>query len=338
MKEGLAPATLISMRWAAVLWLGLTLGAKAHGRGIEYWDFPRQGENLSGPFVDESLLKAVRAKGVRLLRLSPNGWLSTQRDFLLASADEFLRLMPADLERLIGVLASADEQGLSVVLSTKSLPGARFRPQNDGIDDRRLWSEEYFLERSAEFWRRLAIAFKGHPAVVAYDLLDEPHPERRDGILSPEMTGAWHREIAGTAVDLNRFNERLVKAIRAVDAETPILVESGFYASARAFEFLKPLADSKVLYSFHSLPDDTERDFAAVSAWQKLHGIPSSRIVVGESPVKNAALFRQKGWHWMGSDGERPPRHTGGETAEVTHRQSGHPNSTPISLAQIRKN
>lgn len=323
-----------------MLWLAFALGANAFGRGIEYWDFPRQGTNLSGSFVDEPLLKAVRAGGVRLVRLTPTGWLSLQRDFLLASADEFLRLMPADLERLIAVVASADEQGLSVILSTRSLPGARYQSQNDGVDDRRLWSEAYFLERSAEFWRRLAIAFKGHPAVVGYDLLDEPHPERRDGLFSPDFPGvtAWLKEIAGTAADLGHFNETIVKAIRAVDSETPIVVESGFHASARAFAHLKPLADTKVLYSFHARAEDSERDFAFVSAWQKKHGIASGRILVGDSAGAHGAIFREKGWHWAVSDGERSPRHTGEETAEVTHRQNGPWNSIAISLAQIRKN
>ena len=42
-----------------------------------------------------------------------------------------------------------------------------------------------------------------------------------------------------------------MKAIREVDAETPIILDSGFYATAWAFKVLEPVLDDKTIYSFH---------------------------------------------------------------------------------------
>jgi endoglucanase len=272
---------------------------------MTYWDYPRQGANLpDAPVFQTDLLKA-KSEGIRLLRLAPNAWLSMQRDFLLANADEFMRLTPADLERLLAVLHEAGSLGLQVVVTTRSLPGARWSEQNLGIDDRRIWSDDSHLKQAEEFWRRLAIALKGHPAVAAYDLLSDPHPERRDGFFDPDGPGveAWMKETAGTAADLDRFYRRLVGAIRAVDTETPIIVESGFYASPKAFRYLKPLADDKVLYSFHASPktEALESYLAPVSEWQKRHSIPPSRIFVGEvtGPAELTQNLRDRGWHHM---------------------------------------
>ncbi len=52
--------------------------------------------------------------------------------------------------------------------------------------------------------------------------------------------------------DLNQFNREMVKAIRSVDAHTPIILDGWFYASPQAFDYNRPVDDNRVLYAFHN--------------------------------------------------------------------------------------
>ncbi|EEM02614.1 Cellulase [Bacillus pseudomycoides] len=55
----------------------------------------------------------------------------------------------------------------------------------------------------------------------------------------------------GTTADLNKFYQKVVTSIREVDKETPIILDSGLYATPWAFKYLKPVKDNKTLYAFH---------------------------------------------------------------------------------------
>jgi hypothetical protein len=103
-----------------------------------------------------------------------------------------------------------------------------------------------------EFWTRLARRLRGHPALVAYNPLNEPHPEREFGVEEPAAKlAAWRTHAKGTAADLDRFNARVVAAIRAGDAGTPVLLDGGLYASPEGLAALQPIEDGNVLYAFH---------------------------------------------------------------------------------------
>ena len=75
---------------------------------------------------------------------------------------------PADLALLVSMLDEADRQGVAVVLTMLSLPGARWRQLNGSRDDGRLWRDLRYREQSCLFWRDLAAALKGHPAIVGF--------------------------------------------------------------------------------------------------------------------------------------------------------------------------
>ena len=121
--------------------------------------------------------------------------------------------------------------------------------------------------------------------------------------------------------DLNGFNAEIVAAIREVDKDTPVVIDCGWWATAYALKYLKPLRDDKVLYSVHmyepysytnrkanngrfSYPGtvlvetdavggtkhvdldlnrlELEKMLRPVVDWQKAHGIGSNRLFVGE--------------------------------------------------------
>jgi endoglucanase len=298
--------------------LGLLLVALAAPPG---WDTPRHGANFMNEVETAERLHAAAAAGIRFIRLAPDKWRGAVRDFLVGDASDYRGIPASDLARLRAVLDAAHAEGISVVLTMLSLPGCRWKQNNGDTNDFRLYLEERYQEQAARFWRDLAAALRGHPALAGYNLLNEPRPER---------------DARARRVDLRALYERLVRAVRAVDPTTPIVLDASDDASPAALARLTPLADPNVIYAFHFYepwayidhrtkgrwrypgtidgePWDRARISAAVQpvvAWQKRHGIPSSRVWLAELGVPRTkpgaadwlrdvlAVARMNGWHW----------------------------------------
>lgn len=102
-----------------------------------------------------------------------------------------------------------------------------------------LWTDESFRVGIINFWRATAAQWGTHSAVIGYDIVNEPQPDD---------------ETQWPALAL-----RMVDAIRAIDAVTPIVVEGADLGSAKglgAFGANHPLvtgfADRKIVFSFHA--------------------------------------------------------------------------------------
>lgn len=247
-------------RWAAALAVAAVLveapaaAAPPAGR-MGFWSEPRRGANGGPTRVRPEWFAAAAAAGIEFVRLRPDQLPASGRDFLIGDADHYRGLPERDVALLRAVLDHAHAAGLDVVLTMFSLPGCRWRQHNHGRDDHRLWRDEAHQRQALRFWRDLAARLRDHPAIVAWNPLNEPHPERAAGIHSPRdpAFAAWHRRIEGTTFDVNRFNRRMVAAIREVDPDTPILLDGWFHADPAGFAFNQAVADSKTLYALHNL-------------------------------------------------------------------------------------
>jgi len=284
---------------------------------LAFWDEQRKGANGGGEDATAEWFEAAAEFGIEYIRLAPNTMQSDSRDFLLGDADKFFGIPEGDLDRLMAVLDRADEHGVKIVLTTFSLPGRRWRQHNDMQFDFRLWNDHAFQDQAMAFWQELAYELKDHPAVVGYNIVNEPHPEREAGFEADKTEGfdEWLQENEGGIADLNRFYVRMVAAIRSVDSVTPIFVDSRFHANPAGFSTLDPIEDEAVLYSFHyyepwvyttfrvnkgrfSYPermpagegDATESwtidhhsaRLKPVRDWARRHGIPANRIHFAE--------------------------------------------------------
>jgi hypothetical protein len=58
----------------------------------------------------------------------------------------------------------------------------RWAQNNNGKVDDRLWQDKGKWHDAARFWHDLAAALKDHPAVAAYNLINEPAPEKKGGL------------------------------------------------------------------------------------------------------------------------------------------------------------
>jgi len=220
---------------------------------IDYWDTQRKGANFFNEVPQKAWLDAAAEANIRCIRLVYDKWEGQQRDFLIGNADDYTGLVTEDVALLRAQLDYANSVGLKVVLTPLSIPGARYFQNNGFKRDFRLWREEKYQLQAEQFWRDIATTFKGHPALVGYTLLNEPHPEKAFDIHDPwgiDFT-AWYDTIRGTPADLNLFNQRMVNAIRQVDSDMPIVLESGLYATTATFAYFEPLPDDKLLYAFH---------------------------------------------------------------------------------------
>lgn len=304
----------------ALLLLGVLSGAAGAADMIAFWDKPERGGNSFNRLPpDQAYFDALQNYGASWVRLSYDKWQPAERDYLIGNADQYQGLVAKDLQQLKTTLDRAHAAGLKVVITPLSLPGMRWAQNNGDRFDDRLWQDKQFWTQSAAFWRDLAAVLKEHPAVAAYNLINEPAPEKQAGLAEHADAAKmrdWYEKQVGSARDLPGFYQTLISAIREVDPLTPIMVDAGWYGAADAFSYWPaPLADSRVLYSFHMY-----EPYAATSApnlqrarpytypglvpfaagmqkwdpnrvrsylqqpldWAAQHAIPANRMVAGE--------------------------------------------------------
>lgn len=284
---------------------------------ISFWENQQKGTNYFNENPTREWFESAVAANIKFVRLTYEKWKGAERDFLIGNADDYKGIVESDYRKLANVLDIADSLNIKIVLTPITLPGARWVQSNDGVRDGRLWKEDKYHQQAFQFWRDLASRLKNHPAVVGYNIQNEPNPEVFFGNPSfwkKELKG-WYNKIKDTPADLNRFYLGTVNAIREADKETPIIIESGLYATPWAFEYLEKINDPKIIYSFHmyepyhfttqrinnnrfqypgKIPiEDLGSDFEMnksslkeflnpVIEWAKYNNIPSNRIWAGE--------------------------------------------------------
>jgi hypothetical protein len=283
---------------------------------MRFWQAQRKGANCFNTAVDRSYFADCKAAKIGLVRLTWSKWKGAGRDFLIGDADQFKGIPPSDLAKLREVLDAADAEGVKIVVVPLSLPGLRWRQQNGMEWDDRIWRDEAYHAQAAAFWRELATALRDHPAVVGYNLINEPAPARAMKIELTDAAShrAFEKQVVGSPADVNRLYRTLVEAVRAVDKQTPIVLESHNFGAPDAIGGLEPIAgDDRVLYSVHNYGpwqfvnfkanggknrypgvmtiDDRQetwdkealrRALAPAAKWAEEHRIAPTRIFLGE--------------------------------------------------------
>ncbi|WMJ68386.1 cellulase family glycosylhydrolase [Stenotrophomonas sp. 24(2023)] len=305
----------------SLLCVALAAAAPVSAADITFWDTPQRGGNsFNETPPDRAYFQALRSTGATWVRLTPDKWRSAGgRDFLMGNADDYQGLVAADVVTLRRVLDDAGAAGLKVVLVPLSLPLLRWKQKNGGVVDTRLWQSLDNHEPAQRFWHDLATALKGHPALAAYNLINEPAPEYGTTLAEHAPAAAmqhWYAGVQGGPRDLRVLYRGLIARVRDVDADMPLMLDAGWYAAADAFDYWPaPLDDANLLYSVHmyepyaatSAPNQTRAtpyrypatvpfggeqvhwDAARVRGylqqpmdWARSHGIGANRMVIGE--------------------------------------------------------
>ena len=210
------------------------------------------------------------------------------------------------------VLPCARKYGIQVVVDLHVTPGGR-------TEDREMamFREKEYADAFVETWRRIATRLKGNAdAIYGYDLVNEPV------------------QVGRAPYDYWTLQRRAAEAVREIDPDTAIIVESNDWDSPSGFAYLSPLRMDNVIYQVHCYrpmqfthqgvhgspvgavwPDPSQgwdrdfirRTFEPVREFQKRHG---AKIYVGEFSAiawaKGAdaylrdciAVFEEFGWDW----------------------------------------
>ena len=221
---------------------------------MDFWRNQRKGANGSLHQFRPEWFEAASAVGIEFIRFFPDRLPAADGRFLIGGAEHFSALNETDVALLERALDEAHAHDLKVVLVMLSLPGRIARPFNNDEHDYRIWQDATVQNRAVEFWRQVALRVRNHPAVVGYNLLNEPHPALFYGHEEPtDEFLDWLETTRGTLTDINRFNRRMVAAIREVDSDTPIILNGYFYAAAAGMAFLDAVDDPNTLYAFHNI-------------------------------------------------------------------------------------
>ncbi|MEV6398231.1 cellulase family glycosylhydrolase [Streptomyces sp. NPDC051907] len=281
-------------------------------RGWNVEDKTHRGEAALSA-ITEKHFRDLRAKGFNLARLLVF-WddLEPRRgQYSAAYLRKIDRILDWADKHRVQVLIDAHQDVFGPAFDHRGIP--EWATRTDGLpftphpDD---WFAEYFepavqrafthlygdadLRRAqARMWRVLADHVKDHPAVLGYDLINEPMGEMREGEDLP--TAARRIE----AEQLTAMYNRLADAVRTVDDDAWLFVEPTPIVGEGVPTGLGRIEDPKVVYAphFYNAAMEAGADYdpsagwiesyeAAVTAYPKEQRIP---IVVGEwGPLNNS--------------------------------------------------
>ena len=142
---------------------------------------------------------------------------------------EYAAWVDSRLDNLADVLGWCAVRGMKVCVDLHTPPGGK----RAGDRAMNMFFEQRFADAFVETWKRIATRFKGHAALYGYDLVNEPIQR------VPAPVSYWE------------LQRRAAEAIRAIDPDTPIVVESNLGCVAESYRYLSPLAMDNVIYQVH---------------------------------------------------------------------------------------
>lgn len=189
---------------------------------IARWARPQRGFNigvLDAARHDDAFLAAAAGHGARLVRL-----------FVPLGGHGARPAIDGDTRRALElVLARAERAGLAVLLV----------PDLNAESASPLWSDAVHADAFVAAWVALARELRGADAIAGFDLLNEPNPPWPDGRIG-SSSALWEA-----------LARRALQAIRAEDADLPIILEGVAGGSAMGLLALGHWDDLALVYSLH---------------------------------------------------------------------------------------
>lgn len=208
------------------------------------------GDGRVGPPYTQEDFDRLAALGANYVNISGPGLFTESPPYVL---DEEVQATWDEL------LYRIEQAGMFAVITLRTGPGrSDFTFYRDGAGEwfdedllnENVWQDQAAQDAWGEMWRHVAERYRDNPIVVGFDLLCEPNsvvvlPEE---IYDPEE---FYPRYAGTTYDWNRFYPNIVKAIRDVDSDTPILVSAMGWGAVRWLPYLDTIDDPRIVYMVH---------------------------------------------------------------------------------------
>ena len=228
-------------------------------------------------YVTQDDIRFIKAAGFNTVRV-PLHW----RLFVEpgeaedGSADKFEGQGWALLDRLVGWCR---DEGLRVIVDLHAAPGGQTGVNHDdGPGFPLTFYVPRYREITVALWRAIAAHYRDEPAVLGYDLLNEPiSPYSDEAYLNPRLEPLYRQ---------------IVAAIRVVDAEHVVLLAGGQWSTSFAV-FGRPF-DANAVYTYHKFWAKPTRDaLQDYVNFSKHWNVP---ILIGETGEMNNqwnARFRE---------------------------------------------
>ena len=236
-----------------------------HEKADKFWKSFREN------YITEADIKRIAELGYNSVRPALNSRLFLTEGDNNIFVDEGFTLLD-------NLISWCKKYHIYVIIDMHGAPGGQTGQNIDDSpnDEPELFmnpKNQYLLER---LWVKIADRYKDEPTVAAFDLLNEPLPER---------TGAAEKYKHQLVI----LYQRLIKAIRTVDKNHMFTVE-GYNWSNNWSLFEIPL-DNNIVYQFHyycwNKPDNLNSINQYLVKQQQLN-VP---VWVGETGEKNNAIY-----------------------------------------------
>ena len=216
---------------------------------------------LGPPYTQEDFDRLARW-GANYVNISHPGLFTEESPYRL-DVD-----VQVNLDRLLEMAAQAD---MFAVISFRTGPGrseftffwgedTESDPEEGWFDpsyyNNRVWGDQAAQDAWVAMWHYTAERYHDNPVVIGYDLMVEPNSNEVGSYPDGPPLDSWdpeefYAQYGGTPYDWNQLYPRIVKAIREVDPETPILVGGMGYSAVEWLPYLEPLDDPCMVYTVH---------------------------------------------------------------------------------------
>jgi hypothetical protein len=222
-------------------------------------------------FITEADIKRIAELGYNSVRPALNSRLFITEGENNVFVDE-------GFELLDNLVSWCKKYHIYVIIDMHGAPGGQ---TGQNIDDSPKDEPELFMnpkneELLVKLWVKIADRYKDEPNVAAYDLLNEPLPER---------TGA----AAKYKDQLVPMYEKLIKAIRAVDKKHMFTLEG--YNWANNWSTFDRKLDDNMFFQFHYYCWNDPDNLNDISGFLKKRDQLNTPVWVGETGERNNTIY-----------------------------------------------
>jgi endoglucanase len=169
------------------------------------------------PLADYIAMRRLGARQVRVFAVAE-----------LEANGEAFSLSQAQLKALDSLVDELEQCGVYLVLVVSFGPAARGP----------LFKSSALRASALQLWQQLAQRLRGRAVVAGFDIVNEPVP---DGLTYGIRQDRWLE-----------FATQVVQAVRAVDPQRVLIIESAPDATPASFSNMRPLPFENLVYSVHS--------------------------------------------------------------------------------------
>jgi len=222
-------------------------------------------------YIAQDDLKRIAEVGFNSVRVPLNARLFLTEGEHAVYVDE-------GFELLENVVRWCKQAGIYAVIDMHAAPGGQTGANIDDSanDQPELFTNKANQDRLVGLWVKIATRYKDEPAVAAYDLLNEPLPERTG-------TAAKYKQ------ELEPLYRRVTAAIRAVDKKHIITLEGADWANE--WSVFTTRFDDNLLYQFHYYCWDRPTRLHGIGQYLEHRKRLGAPIWVGETGEKDNAIY-----------------------------------------------